>query len=115
MRQAGVLAAAGLVGLTTMVERLGEDHDNARRLANGLAGITGLALDTPALLTNIVYVKVAGPAWHNRSVAAALKAEGILCNAVGDERIRFVTHHGIGPRDIDTALSAVSRAMSAAA
>ena len=112
MRQVGVLAAAGLVGLTTMVGRLGEDHENARILAEGLAGVEGLTLDTPAVLTNIVYVKVAGPAWRNRGVVAALKGVGVLCNAVGDERMRFVTHHGIERRHIETTLLAVQAAMA---
>src|SRR6185436_17343600 len=97
MRQAGVLAAAGLVGLTTMRQRLGEDHDNARALAAGLGSISGLSLDTPAIITNIVYVKVSGARFRNRQVAAELKKDGVLCNAVGDERLRFVTHHGIEP------------------
>ena len=58
--------------------------------------------------TNIVYVKVAGPRLRNRAITAALKERGVLCNAVGDSRIRFVTHHGITRADIGTALAAVA-------
>ena len=110
MRQAGVLAAAGIVALQTMRERLAADHANARALAGGLAGIDGLALDIPPVLTNIVYVKVSGPRWRNRRIAAALKERGILCNAVGEERLRFVTHHGVTLGDIGAALEAVAAA-----
>lgn len=113
MRQAGVLAAAGIVGLTTMRDRLVEDHDNARRLAEGLFAVPGVALDTPGLLTNIVYVRVTGPRFRNRSIAAELKTRGVLCNAVGDDRLRFVTHHGITGADIETALAHVNEACTA--
>jgi len=114
MRQAGVLAAAGLVGLTTMRERLGEDHDNAAALAAGLGTLPGLDLDTPTLLTNIVYVKVSGVAGRNRLIVADLKGRGVLCNAVGADRIRFVTHHGIERRDIDAAIAAARLAVQSA-
>jgi threonine aldolase len=115
MRQAGVLAAAGLVALETMRDRLGEDHENAGRLAAGLAAIDGLRLDTPLLLTNIVYVKVAGRRWRNRDIVGELQRRGVLCNAVGDDRLRLVTHHGIGPIDIATALDAMALAATATA
>ena len=108
MRQAGVLAAAGIVALESMRDRLGEDHDNARELAAGLAQIPEISLDVPRVQTNIVYVKVAGPRLRNRAITAALKERGVLCNAVGDSRIRFVTHHGITRADIGTALAAVA-------
>ncbi len=110
MRQAGVLAAAGLVALETMRDRLAEDHDNARRLAERLAAIPGLTLDTPPILTNIVYVKVAGARSRNRAIVAELKTRGILCNAVGEDRIRFVTHHDVDRAAIETAAGAVSDA-----
>lgn len=113
MRQAGVLAAAGIVALETMRERLVEDHDNARALADGLAAVPGVALDVPPLLTNIVYVRVAGPRWRNREMVASLKSQGILCNAVADDRIRFVTHHGISREEIGTAVAAAGRAAGA--
>jgi threonine aldolase len=107
MRQAGVLAAAGIVALETMRERLVEDHDKTRRLVEGLSGIPGLSLDVPDRLTNIVFVKVAGPRRHNHSIAERLKKRGVLVNAYGDERIRFVTHHDVSGDDIATALSAL--------
>lgn len=111
MRQAGVLAAAGIVALETMRGRLAEDHDNARALAEGLASLPGLTLDTPPVLTNIVYVKVAGSRWRNRAVVEELKRQDVLCNAVGDRRIRLVTHHDVGRDGIQAALAAMGRAL----
>jgi threonine aldolase len=111
MRQVGVLAAAGIVALETMRDRLAEDHANARALADGLGAMEGLRLDVPAQLTNIVYVTVAGARWRNRAVVDALKQQQVLCNAVADDRIRFVTHHGIERSDIDAALVAVRGAL----
>ena len=113
MRQAGVIAAAGLVAVETMRDRLGEDHDNAAGLAAGLARIDTLALETPDPITNIVYARVEGPRWTNATLVNNLKEEGILCNAVGNDRIRFVTHFGITSDDIDTALAAVPCAVGA--
>jgi len=107
MRQVGVLAAAGLVALETMRDRLVEDHANARRLAGGLARIAGLTLDTPELITNIVYVKIAGPRSRNRSIVAGLSARGVLCNAVGEDRIRLVTHHDVDRAGVETAIEAM--------
>jgi threonine aldolase len=114
MRQAGILAAAGIVALQTMRDRLVEDHENARALAGGLAAISGVSLDVPPVLTNIVYVKIAGARFRNRRIVAVLKNEGILCNAVGHDRIRFVTHHGIDRSDVEAALSGVARAAALA-
>src|SRR5678816_1654385 len=114
-RQAGVLAAAGLVALETMRDRLGEDHENARNLAAGLAGVDGLSLDTPVMLTNIVYVKVAGRRWRNREIVAELQRRGVLCNPVADDRLRLVTHFGIGPEEIAKALDAMHLSATATA
>ncbi len=104
MRQAGVIAAAGLVALETMVERLAEDHANAQRLARGLAGLPGLALDPADVETNICYVGLAEGA--GRDFAAALKERGVLANGRQDW-VRFVTHHGITSEDVDEALDAI--------
>jgi len=113
MRQAGVLAAAGLVALETMRERLAEDHDNARRLAERLAAIPGLELDTPPIITNIVYVKVAGARSRNRAIVAELKRRGVLCNPRGEDRIRFVTHHDVDRAAVDAAAAAAREAVEA--
>ena len=109
MRQAGVLAAAGLVALRDMRGRLGEDHEHARALVRGLAEISGWILQTPDPLTNIVYARLPGARFTNRRFVDALRQCGVLCNAVGNDRIRMVTHHDVGEADIRTALAAVAR------
>ena len=110
MRQAGVLAAAGIVALETMTERLTEDHRRARALAEGLARLPGVALDLPSVQTNIVYFRVADPG----GFAAALAARGIRCNALG-ERVRLVTHYHIGDEDVQAVLVAMSEVLEARA
>ena len=106
MRQAGVIAAAGIVALETMVERLAEDHANARLLAEGLAAMKGLALDLAAVQTNIVVFEVrAGPATEFQ---ARLAAAGVGVISFGGNKLRAVTHYGIERHDIETALAIFS-------
>lgn len=95
MRQAGILAAAGLVALDTMTARLAEDHANARWLAEALATVPGLSIDLARVQTNIVLVRLA----EGRSAAVAvagLKRRGVLAGSVGPHALRLVTH-----RDVD--------------
>jgi threonine aldolase len=110
MRQAGILAAAGIVALETMIDRLADDHANARRLAEGLASIPGIALDPARIKTNIVFFDVTSgmTAWQLAERAAR---DGALIGVNGERRIRAVTHYGIERADIETALSVISRAM----
>ena len=105
MRQAGILAAAGLVALDKMVDRLAEDHARARRLGERLAALPGFEVDVEALQTNIVMLKVLPPLSAPR-VGEVLKQRGVLCHVISDSLIRFVTHH-----DVDDA--ALGRAMEA--
>ncbi|MBM3940135.1 MAG: low-specificity L-threonine aldolase [SAR202 cluster bacterium] len=110
MRQAGIIAAAGLVALDTMIDRLAEDHDNAKRLAVGLSRMPGIAVDPAHIETNIVYVTVGGkPA---PELAAAMRARGVLANSMGNW-IRFVTHYGINAEDVDEALDVIGDATRA--
>tara|TARA_B100000029_G_scaffold136742_1_gene131449 strand:- start:284 stop:1354 length:1071 start_codon:yes stop_codon:yes gene_type:complete len=107
MRQAGVLAAAGLVALETMVDRLADDHSNARRLADGLSALPGFHLDPATIETNIVYVELDdgnGPLF-----ASKLRDLGVLANGRFNW-VRFVTHYGINPEDVDEALSIIETA-----
>ena len=101
MRQAGVLAAAALHALDQHVERLAEDHANARRLAEGLRGLPGVTVQTPQ--TNIVFVDVA--AEKATGVVDRARAAGVLCT--GLYRLRFVTHLDVSTRDIDQAIRAL--------
>lgn len=105
MRQAGVIAAAGLVALNRMIDRLAEDHENARVLAHGLAEIAGLGVDLASVETNMVMCRVDGSGTSAPEFSRALAARGVLVNAVDPGRLRFVTHKDVGREDIDKALS----------
>lgn len=100
MRQAGVLAAAGVVALEEMIDRLGEDHDNAKTLAGGLTRIPGVTCDPSVVETNILYFGVAGQS--PAEFGARLKERGVL---VGGNRM--VTHYGITATDIADALEVI--------
>jgi threonine aldolase len=89
MRQAGVLAAAGLIALEKMPERLHEDHANAKLIASGLG------IDAASVQTNIVMFDVAGTGLDSATFSARLKERGILANGVGPSRMRFVTHRDV--------------------
>jgi threonine aldolase len=109
MRQAGVLAAAGIVALEHMVDRLAEDHNNANRLAQGLAQLPGVVIDPSQVQTNIVIVEMVE--MPPLEFISALKERGILANYNLGRRVRFVTHHGINAEDIDEALDASEAAI----
>ena len=103
MRQAGILAAAGIVALDSMVDRLADDHANARRLAQGLAVMPGISLDPDSIQTNLVIFEVTNrPATE---LIDSLKEHGLLASYADGQRIRMVTHYGIGEEDIDDALN----------
>jgi len=112
MRQAGVLAAAGLVALTEMVERLADDHANARLLAEGLAALPGIVLDLDLVQTNIVIFAVQ-PGLDAAVFVDALKREGVWIIDMGRGRLRAVTHYGISEDDCRRALDACRRALQA--
>jgi threonine aldolase len=104
MRQAGVLAAAGIVALTEMVDRLVQDHVHAKKLAAGLAGMAGLAIDPLQIKTNIVYFQVTRDAMSAEELVKRLEAEGVRMLPTGPDRIRAVTHYQISADDIDFTL-----------
>ena len=111
MRQAGVLAAAGLVALDTMIDRLAEDHQNARRLAYGLANIDGLSVDPESIQTNIVFFEVAEDLGTAAELISALDRHGVKVSYPGKQSIRMVTHRHISSEDIEEALSRTSAAV----
>lgn len=100
MRQAGVLAAAGLIALGKMRLRLTEDHENARRLAEGLIAI-GAKLDLQTVQTNIIRFSVGGAA---QELVEHLEAHDILASSTGLHSIRFVTHYQVSRQDVDRVL-----------
>lgn len=113
MRQAGILAAAGIVALETMVERLAEDHRRARRLAEGLADIPGLKLDPGTPYTNMVFcgldesVPVSAP-----QVAAALKSRQVLVGSISDRGFRLVTHYWIDDEAVELTVKAFAEELA---
>ncbi|MEO8649045.1 MAG: GntG family PLP-dependent aldolase, partial [Acidobacteriota bacterium] len=107
MRQIGILAAACIVALEESPKILVRDHQNARRLADGLAGINSVEIDADRVATNIVIFDVSGAGRDAASVCAELKTRGILAIGFGYS-IRMVTHFGITEADIDTTLKALS-------
>lgn len=112
MRQAGVIAAAGMVALDTMVDRLAEDHANARRLAEVLQE-AGLKLDCPPgeVETNIVFAEIPEALMDAGDFVARWKEEGVLVNPPKDRRIRLITHHDISAGDIEAAGAALRRVL----
>lgn len=113
MRQAGILAAAGIVGLEQMVERLAEDHENSKLLANGLADYPQIEIQPERVRTNIVIFslretsgQILGKAETDLFVRKA-RERGVLVGAISAEKIRAVTHYGIESNDIKTALDAI--------
>jgi threonine aldolase len=109
MRQAGVLAAPGLVALREMRERLAEDHAVARRLAEGLSALPGIEVDLEAVQTNIVICRPAGGAEPARRLVGLLRDEGVLVSQLSPETIRLVTHRHIGAAEAEMALGVFRR------
>lgn len=110
LRQVGVIAAAGIVALETMVDRLAEDHEHARTLAQGLAQIPGVHIDPARVQTNIVLFDIDNAAAFQRT----LRDLGVLTTPSGTH-VRMVTHYGVTRADIDEALTRVRRAAASAA
>jgi threonine aldolase len=104
MRQAGVIAAAGIVALNEMVDRLADDHANARQLAEGLAQIPGIEVEPGLVQTNILFWQHARI--ETTTLAGRLRERGVLCSMVHG-RVRMLTHYGIERDDIDYALETI--------
>ena len=111
MRQAGVIAAAGIVALETMIDRLAEDHANAKYLAENLADIPGIELDPARVKTNIVYFDLQNGSTAN-DLGSRLMGEGVLVLIAGEKKMRAVTHYGIERADVDAAIGAVKRVLA---
>jgi threonine aldolase len=109
-REAGMLAAAGLWALDHMVDRIAEDHVNARTLAEGLAELPGVRIDLSRVQTNIIRFQTTG--MTAQEFAAACRARGVLGGA-SRSGVRFVTHYGIEAEDVQRALSVCSEVLSA--
>ena len=112
MRQAGVIAAAGIMALDTMVDRLAEDHANAKRLATLLAE-AGLILDPPLeeVETNILFAEIPEALMNANAFVDGLLKEGVVVNPAKKGRIRLITHHDVSAADIEAAGAAVLRVL----
>jgi threonine aldolase len=99
MRQAGILAAAGLIALEKMPPRLKEDHENARLLAEGLAQIPGIKIDPQKVPTNILVFDVGGTGIEANEFNQRLAVKKVLANVIGPELMRFVTHLNVSRED----------------
>jgi len=108
MRQAGVLAAAGLIALQQSPRHLGEDHRNARMMARGLAGIPGVRIDAAKVQTNIVVFDVGGMGMAAAEVSARLKERGVLIDPIGGTVMRLVTHYDVDREGCEMALAVVA-------
>ena len=111
MRQAGIIAAAGVVALESMVDRLSEDHTSAKRLAHGLSQMPALFLNMDTVQTNIVIFEVMDRPAH--SLIEELKDNGVLVSYMGGCKVRMVTHYGISAEDIDETLNVIEAVVGA--
>jgi threonine aldolase len=113
MRQAGIIAAAGVYALEHNVERMAEDHANARRLAEGLAEIPGITINPEEVETNIVFFNVDESGRTAQEIAAALKDKGVMMGPRGKTRFRAITHLDVSRQDVEAAIAAMNEVMRA--
>ena len=109
MRQCGIIAAAGIIALEQMVERLALDHANARRLAEGIAEIPYLSIDLDKVQTNILYFNLNSEKITTGTLVQLLANDGIKISSSGPTRLRAVTHYGISSKDIDVTLKVLQK------
>jgi threonine aldolase len=117
MRQAGILAAAGIIAVEQMTQRLDQDHANARRLAEGLMQIEGFHLDLDKVRTNMVFYSIdeSLPLDAYQLAEAVKQSHNVLLGATGPHTFRSVTHYWITAERVDVALNAIREALEAAA
>lgn len=113
MRQAGIIAAAGIIALESMVNRLAEDHARAKRLATGLEGVRGLVLDPGIPYTNMVYLTITANNGLSDAqyIAQRLAEQGVLVGSVGKSRFRLVTHCWIDDEGVDRAIESFRKVL----
>ena len=107
MRQAGILAAAGIFALEHMVDRLKIDHTHAKKLAEGLGKVSNLILDEGTATTNMVFLSISDQVNYSaQQISNLLEKKGIRVGIVGEKRFRMVTHYWISDDDIDQTIHA---------
>ena len=115
MRQAGVLAAAGLIALQESPQRLPADHLNAEYLAKELANLPGILIDPAKVQSNIVIFDVAGTGLSPEQISANLKQRGVLMNGINTREMRAVTHYDVDRNGCERAISALAQVVNATA
>ena len=115
MRQAGIIAAAGLYALEHNVARLADDHRRARELAERLTAVPGLSIDLATVQTNMIFAGTRGTGMPAADLVARLAEAGVLCLDEGPWTVRFVTHLDLDDEDIGLTATAVERALTASA
>jgi threonine aldolase len=111
MRQAGILAAAGLIALEANPPKLAHDHANAKLLAEGVAQIPGFKLNSTWVHTNIVICDITGIGVTSAQLSALLRRHGVLANGVGPDQLRFVTHLDVSREQCERAVEIVAMAL----
>jgi len=111
MRQVGIIAAAGIYALDHHIERLKEDHQNAKRLALGLKELKGISFNPDHVETNMVIFDVTNTGMTGPQLVEVMKREGVLIHAFGKTQIRLVTHLDVSNEDIDRALEAFEKVL----
>jgi len=112
MRQAGIIAAPGIVALESMIDRLSEDHKNARRLAEGISRIDEIKIDLSCVQTNIVCFDISGLGMTSESFVSMLRKKCILALAMTKNKVRMVTHKGIEEEHVEKAVAAINNISS---
>jgi threonine aldolase len=107
MRQAGIIAAPGIIALEKMIDRLAEDHVNAKRLAEGMAKVDGIVVDLERVQTNMVVLDIAGLGVSDERFLSRLRENGVLASTIGKNRVRMVTHRGIEKEHVEKAIAAI--------
>ncbi|NLT96188.1 MAG: low-specificity L-threonine aldolase [Clostridia bacterium] len=112
LRQAGIIARAGIYALENLVDRLEEDHENARKLALGLKSLKGIYIPLDTVQTNIVMVDIERSDLNAFELAKTLKNLGILVSIINERRLRFVTHRDVTSQDIDVVIEVMEKLLA---
>jgi len=111
MRQVGIIAAAGIYALDHHIERLEEDHQNAKRLAFGLKEFKGISIDPEQVETNIIIFSIADTGMTALQLTEAMKRNGVLIHPISRTKIRLVTHLDVSSEDIEDALKVFEKVL----
>ena len=112
MRQTGIISAAGIVSLKTMIDRLKEDHKNAKYLANSIYTLKGIKLNLELVKTNIIYFNFTHPNISSAELVTHMKSRGIIFSDYNGKHCRLVTHHDISSDDIENVIDVFNKLLS---